>query len=67
MKKIALLTLFSTALLVSAPLVSFADEATGSSGVNVLADDVVDPVEPQLLQARGVGERTASTTNVFFF
>ncbi len=23
-------------------------------------------VEPQLLQARGVGERTASTTNVFF-
>ncbi|BDP85253.1 hypothetical protein EfmAA610_24630 [Enterococcus faecium] len=23
--------------------------------------------EPQLLQARGVGERTASTTNVFFF
>ncbi|EOE35464.1 hypothetical protein SQ7_03222, partial [Enterococcus faecalis EnGen0214] len=46
MKKIALLTLFSTALLVSAPLVSFADEATGSSGVNVLADDVVDPVEP---------------------
>ncbi|BDP54097.1 hypothetical protein EfmJHP35_20210 [Enterococcus faecium] len=24
-------------------------------------------VEPQLLQARGVGERTASTTNVFFF
>ncbi|MBE9883454.1 peptidase, partial [Enterococcus faecium] len=46
MKKIALLTLFSTALLVSAPLVSFADEATGSSGVSVLADDVVDPVEP---------------------
>ncbi|EOZ5833168.1 peptidase, partial [Enterococcus faecalis] len=46
MKKFALLTLFSTALLVSAPLVSFADEATGNSSVNVLTDDPVDPVDP---------------------
>ncbi|EKL7627722.1 LPXTG cell wall anchor domain-containing protein [Enterococcus faecalis] len=44
MKKFALLTLFSTALLVSAPLVSYADETASSSDINILADD--DPVVP---------------------
>ncbi|HDO7760465.1 TPA: peptidase, partial [Enterococcus faecalis] len=47
MKKFAFLTLFSTALLVSAPLVSFADETASSSDVTILADDdPVVPVEP---------------------
>ena len=47
MKKLALLTLFSTTLLVSAPIVSFADETASSSDINILADDdPVVPVEP---------------------
>ncbi|EIQ7064265.1 peptidase, partial [Enterococcus faecalis] len=44
MKKFTVITLFSTALLVSAPLVSFADETASSSDVNILADD--NPVVP---------------------
>ncbi|BDP46291.1 hypothetical protein EfmJHP9_11610 [Enterococcus faecium] len=39
----------------------------GFSYGDYLRCGAIAPVEPQLLQARGVGERTASTTNVFFF
>lgn len=43
MKKFALLTLFSTGLLLVAPFANFADEATVSADVTTLADDVTDP------------------------
>jgi len=46
MKKIALVTLCSITLLVSAPRVSFADETTGNFDSTVLAQEVVDPTSP---------------------
>ncbi|BDP66729.1 hypothetical protein EfmAA55_11580 [Enterococcus faecium] len=59
----------SAKLVKDADIHSEAIKLAEESGI-IFIDEIPFPsttVEPQLLQARGVGERTASTTNVFFF